>query len=86
VINNSDALLAGLRVVDLSRNAAGARVSGFFADYGADVIFIEPPGGSPLREDPGWPHLGRGKRSWVADLRDSGDLERLRGLIDGWTS
>jgi len=83
VINNSDALLAGLRVVDLSRNAAGARVSGFFADYGADVIFIEPPGGSPLREDPGWPHLGRGKRSWVADLRDSGDLERLRGLIDG---
>ena len=74
------ALLAGVRVVDLSRNVAGARVSQFFADYGAEVIIVEPPGGSPLREDRGWPYLSRGKQSLVADLRNSGDAEQVRHL------
>jgi crotonobetainyl-CoA:carnitine CoA-transferase CaiB-like acyl-CoA transferase len=73
-------LLAGLRLVDISRTAAGARVSHFFADYGAEVLFVERPGGSPLRRDPGWPYLGRGKQSLEADLRSNEGLELVRTL------
>jgi crotonobetainyl-CoA:carnitine CoA-transferase CaiB-like acyl-CoA transferase len=41
--------LAGLRVVDLSTLLAAPQVSAFLADFGADVVKIEPPGGDPLR-------------------------------------
>ena len=73
-------LLAGLRLIDISRTSAGARVSHFFADYGAEVVFVEPAGGSPLRHDPGWPYLGRGKHSVEADLRTAGGLDLVAGL------
>jgi crotonobetainyl-CoA:carnitine CoA-transferase CaiB-like acyl-CoA transferase len=39
------------------------------ADLGAEVVLIEPPGGSPLREDaPFWSAYARNKQSLVADL------------------
>jgi crotonobetainyl-CoA:carnitine CoA-transferase CaiB-like acyl-CoA transferase len=41
--------LAGLRVLDLSTSVAGAWCSRTLADFGADVIMVEAPGGSPLR-------------------------------------
>ena len=40
---------AELRVLDLSGREAGAYASKLFADYGADVVAVEPPGGSLLR-------------------------------------
>lgn len=73
--------LAGLVVVDLSTTLPGAQASQFLADCGADVIMVEPPGGSPLREIAGWPGLLRGKRSITLDLHDDDDLGRLRRLI-----
>ncbi|GAB2857431.1 CaiB/BaiF CoA transferase family protein [Nocardioides pacificus] len=75
--------LAGLVVVDTSTTLPGAQTSQFLADCGADVVFVEPPGGSPLRQLPGWPGLLRGKRSVTLDLRDEGDLDSLRGLLVG---
>lgn len=42
-------VLDGIRVVDLSRGVGGAYVTKLFADAGADVVLVEPPGGSPLR-------------------------------------
>ena len=39
----------GLTVLELASSPAGATVGQFFADYGADVVMVEPPGGSPLR-------------------------------------
>ncbi|HTM86144.1 MAG TPA: CoA transferase, partial [Mycobacterium sp.] len=42
--------LAGLRVVDCSRGLAGSRATGVLADYGAEVWWVEPPGGDPFRE------------------------------------
>ena len=39
----------GLRVLELSGNQVGAGIGQFFADYGADVVMVEPPGGSALR-------------------------------------
>ena len=43
--------LEGIRVVDCSRSTAGWRMTQLFADYGADVIWVEPPGGDPMRDE-----------------------------------
>jgi crotonobetainyl-CoA:carnitine CoA-transferase CaiB-like acyl-CoA transferase len=78
--------LAGLVVVDTSTTLPGAQVSQFLADCGADVIMVEPPGGSPVRQLPGWPALLRGKKSVTLDLRDhsaGGGVDQLRGLLVG---
>lgn len=41
--------LAGMRVVEIARNVAGPYAAKLLADYGADVVRIEPPGGDPAR-------------------------------------
>ncbi|WP_330254141.1 CoA transferase [Nocardia sp. NBC_00565] len=73
--------LADLVVVDLSTTLPGAQASQFLADCGADVIMVEPPGGSDLRNLAGWPGLLRGKRSVTLDVRADGDLASLRALL-----
>jgi crotonobetainyl-CoA:carnitine CoA-transferase CaiB-like acyl-CoA transferase len=73
--------LAGLLVVDLSTTLPGAQATQFLADSGADVIVVEGPEGSPLRADPGWPGLLRGKRSIVLDLHSDDDRTVLDGLL-----
>src|SRR3977135_1062655 len=77
----SDGPLAGLVVVDLSTTLPGAQATQFLADCGADVMMVEPPDGSPLRDLASWPALLRGKRSVTLDLHDDGDLDRLRSLL-----
>jgi crotonobetainyl-CoA:carnitine CoA-transferase CaiB-like acyl-CoA transferase len=42
--------LHGVRTLDLSRLVAGNMPSLQLADFGADVIKVEPPGGDPLRD------------------------------------
>ncbi len=75
--------LEGLRVVDLSTTLTSAHVSGFLADFGADVVGVEPPGGSPLRAEPAFLFWGRGKRSIVLDLDAPADAEVARALAVG---
>jgi crotonobetainyl-CoA:carnitine CoA-transferase CaiB-like acyl-CoA transferase len=77
----SDGPLAGLVVIDLSTTLPGAQATQFLADCGAEVIMVEPPDGSPLRDLAGWPALLRGKRSVTLDLRGDADLDRLRALL-----
>jgi len=38
--------IEGVRVLDCSRGTAGMRSTGMLADYGADVVWIEQPGGA----------------------------------------
>jgi len=53
--------LAGVKVVELGQLIAGPFAGKFFADFGAEVIKIEPPGGDPLRK---WRKLHRGTSLW----------------------
>lgn len=72
--------LDGLRVIDLSPTQVGAQISQTLADFGAEVVWVEPPGGSPLRQRPAFPFLARGKRSLVADVHSAAGLDRIRDL------
>lgn len=71
--------LAGCRVVEHSRTAAAAYAGRLLAVMGADVVMIEPPGGSVLRTAPPlldegkgpsalFAYLAAGKDSLVCDL------------------
>jgi crotonobetainyl-CoA:carnitine CoA-transferase CaiB-like acyl-CoA transferase len=79
--------LRGVRVIDLSRLVAGNMLSLQLADFGADVIKVEPPQGDPLREwrEDGhslfWKVYGRNKRSLVLNLRQPDDMAVLRKLL-----
>ena len=59
----SAAALDGLTVIDLSPTRVGAQVSQVLADFGADVLWIEPPGGSALRDQPAFPFFARESRA-----------------------
>jgi crotonobetainyl-CoA:carnitine CoA-transferase CaiB-like acyl-CoA transferase len=77
---DSCAALAGLRVVDFSNVRSGAQASQTLADFGAEVVHIETPGGSALRGSPAWPFWARGKKSLPLDLKDPDDLAAARRL------
>lgn len=51
MLNAAPSALEGLRVLDLS-GAMGNYAGKLFADMGADVVLVEPPGGSELRREP----------------------------------
>ncbi len=79
-VTGSGGVLAGIRVLELSNGLSGIQAGQFFADFGADVIQIEPPGGSTLRAQPAWAFWARGKRSIALDLHDLADCAVARHL------
>ena len=72
--------LDGLRAVDFSNTLTGAHISQLLADFGADVVLVEPPGGNQLRAQPAWPFWARGKRSVVLDLKNDDDASAAHAL------
>ncbi|MDO7842291.1 CaiB/BaiF CoA transferase family protein [Sphingomonas immobilis] len=73
--------LAGLRVLDFSDARTGAQVGQTLADFGAEVILIEKPGGAALRGQAAWPFWARGKKSATLDLKDPADLAVALDLV-----
>ncbi len=79
--------LQGTRVLDLSRLVAGNMLSLQLADFGAEVIKVEPPEGDPLRawREGGhslhWKAYCRNKLSVVLNLRDPAAREALLALV-----
>jgi len=82
--------LAGLKVVELGQLIAGPFAAKTLADFGADVIKIEPLGaGDPLRQwrlikdgtSVWWQVQSRNKRSLVLDLRQSEAQAIVRKLV-----
>ncbi len=85
--------LEGFRVIDCSRGLAGPRATGMLADYGAEVWWVEPPGGDPWRAvlQSEYSAFNRGKRSVQIDLKTEAGrdhlFERLAGadvLLTSW--
>ena len=79
--------LAGLRVVDLTRLAAGNMLTHMLADHGADVIKVERPGvGDDLRrfgtQESWWKAYSRSKRSLTLNPRSDEGREILLRLVE----
>jgi crotonobetainyl-CoA:carnitine CoA-transferase CaiB-like acyl-CoA transferase len=78
--------LNGVRVVDLSRLVAGNILTLQLADFGAEVIKVEPPEGDTLRSwrvkgiETAWKVYSRNKKSVALDLRADDGLEIVRKL------
>ena len=83
--------LAGLKVVELGQLIAGPFAAKTLADFGAEVIKIEPPsGGDPLRQwrllhegtSVWWLVQSRNKKSVALDLRQPQARDIVRRLVD----
>ncbi|MDQ1424787.1 MAG: hypothetical protein QOD72_2285, partial [Acidimicrobiaceae bacterium] len=74
-------VLEGIRVVDVTSGPVGGMATMVLADFGADVVKVEPPGGDRFRSLAAAPLWLRGKRSVVADLSTAHGLADLHGLV-----
>jgi len=79
--------LNSVRVLDLSRLVAGNMLTQFLADFGAEVIKVEPPAGDTLRAwktkdvQINWKIYARSKKSLGLELRKPEARELLKKLI-----
>lgn len=76
-------VLDGMQVVELAGGVAGPIAGMFLADFGAEVVKVEPPDGDPGRTEPGSVMWNRGKKSVVADPADPDRRAWLGRLIAG---
>lgn len=76
-------VLGTLQVVDLTDGIAGPITGMFMADFGAEVIKIERPGGDVDREQPGFSMWNRGKKSVTIDAANADQCRWLGDLIAG---
>jgi len=84
--------LTGIRVVELGMWVAGPGAGGILADWGADVVKIEPPGGDPARSfggmlgindgtNPPFDLDNRSKRSIALDLSSEAGRQIVHDLL-----
>lgn len=73
----------GLRILDLTTGPAGGLASMILADFGADVVKVERPGGDPYRTLAAAPMWLRGKRSVELDLKTRLGRQALLGMVEG---
>lgn len=87
----SEGPLAGVRVLEVGQLVSAPFAAKLLADYGAEVIKVEPPGGDPARRygpspvQPGadgalFLYLNTNKHSLVLDLTSAAGQERFRRL------
>ncbi len=82
--------LAGIRVLDLTNLFAAPQIAATLADFGADVVKIEPPEGDPIRRigvsrdgaSPQWALVARNKRAITLDLDDDADRRTFGALVE----
>jgi len=83
--DQSQGVLAGVRVLDVSQLLPGPWAAQVLGDLGATVTKVEPPGGDSGREIRGdlFDAANRNKRSVVADLKTDAGRQRLLSLAAG---
>src|SRR5581483_5882128 len=83
-------MLSGIRVIEMATHVAAPGMGGLMADWGAEVIKIEPPAGCPIRnlqpEPTGAPSPmfamdNRGKKSVVIDTRTPQGVAAVKRLV-----
>jgi len=80
--------LAGIRILDLSRLVAGNTLTGVLADFGADVVKVEPAAGDTLRAwktrdvAVNWKLYARNKKSLALELRNAQARDLLLKLVE----
>ena len=84
---NATGPLDGVRVLDMSRLIAGNTLTQLLADFGAEVIKVEPPAGDTLRAwqtngvPTNWKLYARNKKSLGLELRKPEARELLLRLV-----
>jgi crotonobetainyl-CoA:carnitine CoA-transferase CaiB-like acyl-CoA transferase len=79
--------LDGVRVLDLSRLVCGNTITQVLADFGAEVIKVEPPAGDTLRAwqtkgvAANWKLYARSKKSLAVELRKPAARDLLLRLV-----
>ena len=85
--------LTNIKVVELAHWVAGPAACGVLADWGADVVKVEPRGGEPMRRlfarpgddattySPAFAAVNRGKRSIELDLADPAERASFDELL-----
>src|SRR3546814_6681932 len=76
-------LLAGIRIIDLSRLLPAPFCTQYLAQLGAEVIKVEEPAGDYARSMSAemFTLINRGKRSVVLDLKKPDDVAALKALV-----
>ena len=84
--------LEGVRVAEIGAGRALAYCGKLFADFGARVTKLEPPGGDPDRQYPPLVDIGGGRResalfAWLNTNKQSltvapDDVERIRQVVN----
>lgn len=85
----SPAAFAGVRVLDLSRVLAGPHCGQLFADFGAEVIKVEEPGGDENRrwapvtdgQSANFASVNRGKQGITLNLKSPDSRPILQALV-----
>jgi formyl-CoA transferase len=82
-------ILAGLKVIDAASYVAGPAATTVMADFGADVIKVEPPAGDGYRSlaaryrtDYNWQLTSRHKRALGLDLKSTEGQAVLLALVE----
>ncbi len=82
-------VMDGIKVIEVGAWVAGPACGGILADWGADVVKVEPPDGDPFRSldwlyangNPPFDLDNRGKRSLTLDLSQADGLDLLHRLL-----
>ena len=86
-------LLEGIRVVEMGLWVAGPAAGGLLADWGAEVVKIEMPGGDPMRKlfgalsgskeerCPPFDLYNRGKKSIALDVNHADGIALVQRLV-----
>ena len=88
--------LEGVKVLDLTHHISGPYCTKLLADFGAEVLKIERPGGDPARRmapflndeaDPEkslvFAYLNTNKQSITLDLKSETGIQILKALVEG---
>jgi crotonobetainyl-CoA:carnitine CoA-transferase CaiB-like acyl-CoA transferase len=80
----ADLPLTGIRVLDISTFMAAPFAGTLLADFGADVVKVEPAGGDPYRVySASYTAVNQRKHAVALDLRNPGERDALLRLIAG---